>query len=117
LRYFIYKLDKDTSTVEIEKKGDLTKTYDDFVSELPENDCRYGVIDLEFETNDGRETSKLVFISWCPDTAKVRPKMLYSGSKEAIRLALIGVAIHINANHYSDLDFDNSIMPVVQRFG
>ena len=52
----------------IDKIGALDKNYDDFVGELPENDCRYGIIDLDFETSDDRETSKLVFISWNPDT-------------------------------------------------
>merc|ERR1711862_658662 len=97
LRYFIYKIGKDKKSIEIDKKGALDLEYDDFVSDLPETDCRYGLIDLDFETDDGRPTSKLVFISWNPDTASIRTKMLYSGSKEAIRAALTGVGIHINA--------------------
>ena len=40
---------------------------DDFTADLPETDCRYAVIDVEFETDDGRPTSKIVFLSWAPD--------------------------------------------------
>lgn len=116
LKYFIYKIGKDKSKIEIEKKGGLDKGYDDFVGDLPENDCRYGLIDMDFETDDGRPTSKLVFISWNPDTASVRPKMLYSGSKEAIKSALTGVGIHINATDYAELDWESSILPVVRKF-
>uniref|UniRef100_A0A7S2IF81 ADF-H domain-containing protein n=1 Tax=Helicotheca tamesis TaxID=374047 RepID=A0A7S2IF81_9STRA len=116
LRFFIYKVSKDKKFIEIEKKGTYDKTYDDFVGELPEDDCRYGVVDVDFESADGRETSKLVFISWNPDTAAVRPKMLYSGSKEAIKSALNGVGIHINATDYSELDFETAILPVVKKF-
>mmetsp|Transcript_6057 Transcript_6057/g.10818 ORF Transcript_6057/g.10818 Transcript_6057/m.10818 type:complete len:143 (-) Transcript_6057:238-666(-) len=115
LRYFIYQI-KDKKTVVIEKQGERSNTYDDFVEELPENDCRYGVIDIEFETADGRPTSKLVFISWNPDTAPVRPKMLYSGSKEALKSALVGVGIHINATDHSELDFEEAILPVLRKF-
>eukprot|EP00804_Cyclotella_cryptica_P026034 CCRYP_019301-RA/>CCRYP_019301-RA protein AED:0.08 eAED:0.08 QI:156/0/0.5/1/0/0.5/2/1440/143 len=115
LRYFIYQI-KDKKTIVIEKQGDRNKTYDDFVGELPENDCRYGLIDIEFETDDGRPTSKLVFISWNPDTASVRPKMLYSGSKEALKSALVGVGIHINATDHSELDYESAILPVVKKF-
>ncbi len=100
----------------IEKTGERNKTFDDFVQDLPENDCRYGLIDIEFETADGRPTSKIVFISWNPDTASVRPKMLYSGSKEALKSALIGVGIHINATDMSELDFEEAILPVVKKF-
>lgn len=115
LRYFIYEI-KDKKTIVIEKQGAREKTYNDFVEELPENDCRYGLIDIEFETDDGRPTSKIVFISWNPDTASVRPKMLYSGSKEALKSALVGVGIHINATDHSELDFEESILPVVKKF-
>lgn len=115
LRYFIYKIEN-KETIVIEKKGSIDKGYDDFVADLPEDDCRYGIIDLEFETDDGRPTSKLVFISWNPDTASIRPKMLYSGSKEAIKSALNGVGIHINATDHSELDLETSILPVVKKF-
>ena len=83
---------------------------------LPENDCRYGLLDLEFESDDGRPTSKLVFITWNPDTAPIRSKMLYSGSKEAIKSALVGVGIQINATDASELDLETSILPVVKKF-
>jgi cofilin len=115
LRYFIYKIE-DKKKIVIESKGTVDKNYDDFCAELPENDCRYGLIDLEFETDDGRPTSKLVFITWNPDTASVRPKMLYSGSKEALKTVLSGVGIHINATDQSELDLETSILPVVKKF-
>jgi len=115
LRYFIYEI-KNKKEIVIASQGDRSKTYDDFVEELPENDCRYGVIDVDFETADGRPTSKIVFISWNPDTASIRPKMLYSGSKEALKSALLGVGIHINATDHSELDFEEAILPVVKRF-
>jgi cofilin len=115
LRYFIYVI-KDKKEVIIEKRGPPDSTYEDFVAALPPDDCRYGLIDVEFETDDGRPTSKLVFISWNPDTASVRPKMLYAGSKEALKSVLIGVGIQINATDHSELDFEASILPVVKKF-
>mmetsp|Transcript_94743 Transcript_94743/g.265290 ORF Transcript_94743/g.265290 Transcript_94743/m.265290 type:complete len:143 (+) Transcript_94743:110-538(+) len=115
LRYYIYEI-VDKKTIKIEKSGDRSKTYEDFCADLPENDCRYGLIDLEFESDDGRPTSKLVFITWNPDTGSIRNKMLYSGSKESIKTALNGVGIHINATDRSELDFESSILPVVKKF-
>ena len=115
-RYFIYQVSKDKKSIVMEKTGDASKTYDDFVDDLPEDDCRYGLIDLAFETDEGRETSKMVFISWIPDTAKIRSKMLYAGSKEAIKSALVGVGISIQATDHSELDLDASVLPVVKKF-
>jgi cofilin len=115
LRYYIYKIE-DQKTIVIEKKGERSKTFDDFCADLPENEPRYGLVDVEFKTTDDRDTSKLVLITWNPDTAKIKPKMLYSGSKEAIKTALNGVGIHINATDHAELDFETSILPVCQKF-
>ena len=115
LRYYIYSIEN-KSVIKIESSGERSKTYDDFCGELPENSCRYGLIDLEFKTDDGRPTSKLVLITWNPDTAPIRDKMLYSGSKEALKSALTGVGIHINATDHAELDFEQSILPVVKKF-
>ena len=115
LRYMTYEI-KDKKTIVIASQGGRDKSYDDLVEELPENEPRYALIDLEFETDDGRPTSKLVFISWNPDTAKIRDKMLYSGSKEAAKSALNGVGIHINATDHSELDFETAILPVAKKF-
>jgi cofilin len=115
LRYMLYKIEN-KKTIEIADKGERTKTFDDFCNCLPDDDCRYGLIDLEFTTTDGRPTSKLVFITWNPDTASIRNKMLYSGSKESIKGALNGVGIHINCTDRSELDFESSILPACRKF-
>lgn len=56
----------------------LDKEYDDFASDLPENESRYRMIDLCFETNGGRPISKLVLVSRILDTAPIRTKVLCS---------------------------------------
>mmetsp|Transcript_2428 Transcript_2428/g.2923 ORF Transcript_2428/g.2923 Transcript_2428/m.2923 type:complete len:142 (-) Transcript_2428:184-609(-) len=114
IRYFIYKIQKDE--IVIEKMGAREKTYDDFVDDLPENDCRYGLIDVEFTTADERNTSKIVFVSWAPETAKVRSKMVYAGSKEYLKGSFNGVSINVNATDMSELDFETCILPAVQKF-
>ena len=112
---YIYKIE-DKKTIKIEKSGPRENSYEDFCSDLPEKDCRYGLIDLDFTTTDGRPTSKLVLITWNPDTASIRSKMLYSGSKEALKTALNGVGVHINATDRSELDFESSVLPACQKF-
>jgi len=116
LRFITYKIGPDKKSIIIDKLGPRSNTYAEFVDALPEDDCRYAVIDLEFETGDGRPTSKLVFISWVPDIVKIRLKMIYSGSKEAIKSVLNGVGIHLNATDFSELDLETSILPAVRRF-
>jgi cofilin len=115
LRYYIYEI-KDKKTIVISKKGDRSKTYEDFCADLPENDCRYGLIDLDFAAADGRPTSKLVMVTWNPDTASIRNKMLYSGSKESLKSACPGVGIHINATDAAELDLETSVLPTCRKF-
>jgi cofilin len=38
---------------------------------------------------------KLFLMSWCPDTAKVKKKMLYSSSFDALKKSLLGVQKYI----------------------
>lgn len=110
-RYFVYEIKG--MMIVIAKNGERSMTYDDFVKELPENDCRYGLIDIEFEADDGRSTSKVVLISWVPDLASVKTRMLYTSSIAPLQHELIGLTIR--ASDPSDLDFESSILPLLKK--
>lgn len=45
---------------------------------------------------------KLFLMSWCPDTAKVKKKMLYSSSFDALKKSLVGVQKYIQATDLSE---------------
>lgn len=44
---------------------------------------------------------KLFLMSWCPDTAKIKKKMLYSSSFDALKQALEGVGKYIQVREYN----------------
>ena len=50
-------------------------------------------------------------MSWCPDDAKVKKKMLYSSSFDALKKALVGVAKYIQVCY-----FKSFILPIVFTF-
>lgn len=103
-RYVIYKLNDDNTSIVIEKKVESCDKYENFLGELPEDDCRYAVYDFEFEKSPGEGMrNKICFIVWVPDTSKVRQKMLYASSKDAIRKKLAGVATEIQATDMSEV--------------
>ncbi|CAN0212863.1 unnamed protein product [Scytosiphon promiscuus] len=104
-RYFIYKIENDAEIV-VDTFGDKSKTYDDFTACLPPNECRYGVFDLDYVTRDGRDANKIIFVSWSPDTAKIKNKMVYAASKEAIKSALMGIGVHVQATDQGELELD-----------
>ncbi|RLN90826.1 hypothetical protein BBJ28_00020767 [Nothophytophthora sp. Chile5] len=115
-RYFIYKI-VDDSEIVIESTGPQSESYQDMADKLAQitDDCRYALVDLDLTTKDGRPTSKLVFLSWSPDTARIKSKMLYASSKEAIKRVLMGVGIHLTATDASELSLE-SIEDGVSKF-
>lgn len=83
--------------------GGREASYDSFLTELmacgPE-DCRYGLFDFEYNhqcegTTEKTKKEKLLLMSWCPDTAKIKKKMLYSSSFDALKRCLVGVQKYI----------------------
>merc|ERR1712212_1035129 len=75
IRYFIMKID-DGNDVVVESTGAREDNYfDNFVKELTiENECRYGLIDLDYVDETGRDLAKLVFVMWRPDGVKNKLK-------------------------------------------
>lgn len=116
VEFITYKISDCKTKIVIDKTGEAGQSFDDFVACLPENDCRYAAVDVKFTTSDGRATSKLVFITWIPDTASVRPKMMYAASKKVLQNELVGIGIIINANDFSDLDYESAVKPEVAKF-
>ena len=78
----------------IPKVGDRNNSYQDFLNDLHQkdgdaDDCRYGVYDYDYQFNpDGAEAtfkSKIFLMSWCPDSSKIKKKMLYSSSFDTLK--------------------------------
>ncbi|KAF9092319.1 cofilin [Mortierella sp. AD031] len=100
LKYIIYKVADDNQSITVVKES-ADEDYDNFLGDLPSDDCRWAVYDFAYKTADGGDRNKIVFFSWSPDNAKIKPKMLYASSKEALRKALNGIAVEIQG---TDLD-------------
>ena len=59
------------------------------------DDCRYAVYDYDYvqeaEGTEASYRSKLFLMSWCPDSAKIKKKMIYSSSFDTLKKAFVGV--------------------------
>ena len=69
---------------------------------------RYGVFDFEYThqcqgTTEASKKEKLFLVSWCPDSAKIKKKMLYSSSFDALKKCLVGVQKYIQVSRDIDL--------------
>eukprot|EP00831_Metopus_contortus_P021336 TRINITY_DN19522_c0_g1_i2.p2 TRINITY_DN19522_c0_g1~~TRINITY_DN19522_c0_g1_i2.p2 ORF type:complete len:100 (-),score=24.49 TRINITY_DN19522_c0_g1_i2:87-386(-) len=49
--------------------------------------------------------SKIMFVVWAPDTAKVKSKMLYASSKDNLRKKFVGIGVEVQATDLSEIDY------------
>ncbi|CAN6634276.1 cofilin [Trichomonascus vanleenenianus] len=105
-KYIIYRVSDDKTQIIVEKTS-KDADYEKFTADLPENESRYAIYDFEYELSAGEgKRNKIIFMMWSPDTASVKSKMVYASSKDAIRRALNGVAVEMQATDYSEADRD-----------
>jgi len=114
-RYVVFYI-KDEKSIAVENVGDRDATYDAFLTDLMkagESECRYGLYDMEYEHQcQGAEVSqkqKIFLMAWCPDTARIKKKMLYSSSFDALKRSLVGIHKYVQATDSSEAS-EESIM-------
>ncbi|KAF5382629.1 hypothetical protein D9615_003017 [Tricholomella constricta] len=105
-KYIIFTLSKDVTEIVVEKTSS-SQSYEDFVGDLPETECRWAIYDFEFEKEEGGKRSKICFISWSPDDAKIKQKMLFASSKDALRRSLVGIAVEIQGTDFSEVAYES----------
>ncbi|KAM0848483.1 hypothetical protein ACQ4PT_054353 [Festuca glaucescens] len=86
----------------VERLGKPEESYDDFTTSLPADDCRYAVF-LYF---DGVEKSTIFFLSWSPDTSRVRSKMIYASTEDRFKTELDGVEVELKATDPSEMGLE-----------
>ena len=106
-KFVFFKLSDDLKEVVFERVSKAGEdSYDNFVASLPPNDCRYAVYDFAFKAEDGGDRNKILFVLWCPDSAKVKAKMIYTSTKDSIRKKLVGVGTEIQATDKAEIAYD-----------
>lgn len=63
LTYITFTLSGDNVEIVVDKKS-ASKDYSEFLTQLPETECRWAVYDLEYDLGDGGKRNKLVFYHW-----------------------------------------------------
>ncbi|XP_059305628.1 actin-depolymerizing factor 1 [Lycium barbarum] len=105
-RFIVFKIEEKQKEVVVEKVGEPTESYEDFAASLPENECRYTVYDFDFVTAENCQKSRIFFIAWSPDTARVRSKMIYASTKERFKRELDGIQVELQATDPTEMGLD-----------
>lgn len=64
IKYIIFALNPTNTEIVVAKTSE-SPSWDEFVAELPEAECRWAVYDFEFEKEGAGKRNKLGFFSWC----------------------------------------------------
>lgn len=77
------------------KRNANPEDFESFRSQFPSNKCRYGIFISQLACcgSDGIKgyRDKIIFITWAPDTARIKDKMMIAASKEAIKKSCVGI--------------------------
>jgi cofilin len=103
--YIIFNLNSDSTEIVVEKTV-KQEDYEEFIKDLPENECRWAIYDFGFQKEDGSARNKITFISWSPDNAKIKQKMLFASSREALKRSFNGIAVEIQGSDYSEVSYE-----------
>lgn len=105
-KFLIFKVNDDGKEIVVDARGDRDGKWEQLTEQLPEKECRYAVWDHDFTNKEGIPKSKIFFILWVPDTAKVRSKMLYASSKDNFRTMLDGINYELQATDADEIDYE-----------
>ena len=70
---------------------------------LQPGECCYAVYDVEYSKGEEGKRNKICFFTWSPDDSKIKQKMLYASSKDALRKSLVGISAEIQGTDMSEV--------------
>ncbi|CAL1712471.1 unnamed protein product [Somion occarium] len=105
-KYIVFGLSPDNTEIVVTKTSS-DNSYETFLADLPEAECRWAIYDFEFERPGEGKRNKLLFVTWAPDDAKIKQKMLFASSKDALRRSLVGISTEIQGTDYSEVAYES----------
>ena len=95
------------SQVIVEHQLDGTKTFDDIVGLVPQEEGRIIICNFNFENDEPRKIRKIVVICWAPEDAPSAKKIIYSSNVISIGTQLGAVDRTVQASNIDELSFAN----------
>ena len=109
-RYIIMKVIEAKDGVEVEKTGERDETFDQFKENMPKNNSRWAVYDLEWNADDGRKLSKLLFILFAPDdNLDKAERFVVTCNKDQVKSKMSESNRDMQINSWDDLNQDKFI--------
>jgi len=111
-----FKLSRDNNKIEVEHIFETSDpdAWKNWTSSLPDDDCRFGIYDVNMTLDMGEGVSegvisKLVFLHWRPDEAMIKSKMLTSQAKRSFRNQFDGIQVEWQFCDHNELEVSDLI--------
>lgn len=100
-QYMILSLNDQNSGIVIEKTGEKGAKYDEIPDLLPKDDCRYVIVDFEFETDENppRKTNKLVLFLYVPNNSPAKRRFPFASANDSLKKAFTGIQKEIQVKY------------------
>ncbi|EJU03210.1 cofilin [Dacryopinax primogenitus] len=97
---------KPVDTIVVTKTSE-EPSWDKFLAELTDTECKYAIYDFAYEVDGGGQRTKIILITWAPDGAQTKERMIFASSKAALKATLSsGIAAEVQANDLSEITFE-----------
>ena len=100
------------------KNVDGRIAWEEFINHLPKNKCAYGLTHITYiSPADKVERSKLVFVLWAPDVAKIKEKMVISFSANGVigKIGGGGISCRLEGNSVASVTYDEALEHALAR--
>jgi len=115
-KFIIFKISDDLTEIVVDKFSE-SSDYDEFVTSLPPDKCRFAVYDFEYEIPNEGMRDKILFYIWSPDNARIKDKMMFAASKEYIRKKLDGIFTEIQCTDLAETAHEVVLDKVLRMTG
>ncbi|XP_035697368.1 cofilin-like [Branchiostoma floridae] len=102
-KYVTFKVSDCETKIIVDTKVE-SSTYEEFQSSFPNDGARWSIYDFDYKNREGQDRNKLILVSWCPDSVKVKAKMMHASSTDALKKKC--PATKVQATDYDELNFD-----------
>eukprot|EP01094_Clydonella_sp_ATCC50884_P017150 TRINITY_DN292_c0_g1_i3.p1 TRINITY_DN292_c0_g1~~TRINITY_DN292_c0_g1_i3.p1 ORF type:complete len:145 (+),score=51.82 TRINITY_DN292_c0_g1_i3:287-721(+) len=114
MTWFSMRISDDKSSIIVDNKGERSGSSETdhaaLGAVLPENGCRYAVLDVQAHSKTaGRDVQKIFFVVWAPDTAPIKEKMMTASTKDAVKKALEGVNFEKQCTDRDEYSFESFV--------
>eukprot|EP00792_Barthelona_sp_PAP020_P005581 TRINITY_DN2713_c0_g2_i4.p1 TRINITY_DN2713_c0_g2~~TRINITY_DN2713_c0_g2_i4.p1 ORF type:complete len:135 (+),score=48.09 TRINITY_DN2713_c0_g2_i4:760-1164(+) len=101
-KFLLLKMNENKTEIVVDTLGSPEATHEDFLNALPEDDCRYAILDFDYEVDGGRRT-KEVLILWRPRGVDMKTKLVFASTKNILKSCL-NLGLETQATTVADLD-------------